>query len=78
MLIIEKKKMDFIIFMFSIPFLNDIEISLLTSGCSCVCVCVCVYKVTLTILKMCTKMSKTYGIPSSIRNSCFLRETLIV
>ena len=34
--------MDFIIFMFSILFLNDIEISLMTSGCSFVCVCVCV------------------------------------
>ena len=34
--------MDFIIFMFSISFLNDIEISLLTSGCSCVRVCVCI------------------------------------
>lgn len=54
--------MDFILFMFSIPFLNDIEISLLTSGCYCI------YILTLTILKMCTKMTKIYGIPFSRRN----------
>lgn len=62
--------MDFILFMFSIPFLNDIEIYLLTSGCSCV------YILTLTILKMCAKMATTYGIPSSIRNFCFLKEKI--
>lgn len=68
----EEIKMDFILFMFSIPFLNDIEISLLTSGCYCV------YILTLTILKMCTKMTKTYGIPFSRRNFVSWRKSSLI
>lgn len=47
--------MDFILFMIFIPFLNDTEVSLMTSGCYCE------YILTMAILKMCTKMAKIYG-----------------
>lgn len=59
--------MEFILFMCVIPFLNDMEISLLTSGSYCD------YILTMAILKMGKTMAKIYRIPSSIRNFCFLK-----
>lgn len=60
--------MGFILFMLSIPFLNGVEISLLTCGCYCVDI------LTLTILKMCAKMANISGLPSSVRNFYLLSE----
>lgn len=62
--------MGFILFMIFIPFLNDTEVSLMTSGCCCE------YILTMAILKICTKMAKIYGIPSSIKNFCFLKRKI--
>lgn len=62
--------MDFVFFMIFIPFLNDTDVSLMTSGCYWE------YIVTMAILKMCLKMVKIYGIPSSVKNFCFLQRKI--
>lgn len=60
--------MDFLLFMFS-NFLNDSVLE-----CLCGLLVVIVYRLTLALLKMCAKMAKIYGNPSSMRNFCFLKE----
>lgn len=66
----EEIQMGFILFMIFIPFLNDTKVSLMISGCYCE------YILTMAILKICTKMAKIYGIPSSIKNFCFLKRKI--